>query len=219
MRIISDFTDYYDCIQRQVFDKEIVYLRKTREIINNNRPYHYRISTIKIGFCGKIYLGFHTCLNGLDSEYFYDVESLNNYVNHWYTNVQPDKDFLLSWNCSGGFNWKYRYDYGINNIKTAKEKFNNHKQDNNLLSKFIEFQSPVFVLADFNYTINPCLKDYNFYKVFNTFLAFQEIYMYISGVLGNNNKPIPEIKDIDMVEIKGFDKKTSFRKEKSNKER
>lgn len=60
------------------------------------------------------------------------------------------------------------------------------------------------------------LKSFEFYKKFDPYIVFQEIEMYLSGVLGFNNPEIPEVSDIDMVEAKGFDKKTSFRKPKSS---
>jgi hypothetical protein len=60
--------------------------------------------------------------------------------------------------------------------------------------------------------INGCLKDVQFFKVFDTYRCFQEIRMYIGGVLGNANPKIPDISNTDMLEAKGFDKKTSFRK-------
>lgn len=81
---------------------------------------------------------------------------------------------------------------------------------------------PIFVLdtqmnKDYKYplTYNASLKKYKFFKVFSTALAYQEISMYLGGVLGQGNPTIPEISNKDMIEAKGFDLKTSFRKDKS----
>ena len=68
-------------------------------------------------------------------------------------------------------------------------------------------------------TFNAELKGLNFYRIFPTALAFQEISMYLGGVLGQGNPVIPEISNNDMIEAKGFDLKTSFRKEKSDKKK
>ena len=64
---------------------------------------------------------------------------------------------------------------------------------------------------------NPCkmifnasLKDYEFFRVVEPYTAFQEIQMFMSN-LAVPLKPIPEIPDKIMVDIKGFDK-WSFRK-------
>jgi hypothetical protein len=61
---------------------------------------------------------------------------------------------------------------------------------------------------------NAELKKHGFYRIFPTAVAYQEISMYLGGVLGQGNPVIPEISNDDMVESKGFNLKTSFRKEK-----
>ena len=48
-------------------------------------------------------------------------------------------------------------------------------------------------------------------------MAFQEIEMYISGVLGINNKPTVEISDKNKIVGRGFDLKYSFRKDPEKK--
>ncbi|MCK5616980.1 hypothetical protein KAR91_84745, partial [Candidatus Pacearchaeota archaeon] len=71
MRIISDFHDYYDCVQAQGQDQSVVWVRKKEDIELENYPFpqcqfpyrtygRHRIPRIKvetaiIGFCGKIY--------------------------------------------------------------------------------------------------------------------------------------------------------------------
>ena len=68
-------------------------------------------------------------------------------------------------------------------------------------------------------TINPVLKNLEFYKVFSTQQAIQEIEMFLYNDLGISNKRsskykgkeiIPDINDKDMIIAKGFDKH-SFR--------
>ena len=55
------------------------------------------------------------------------------------------------------------------------------------------------------------LKDFEFYRIFPTQQAFQEIWQYISGVLGANNPDVPVPDDETMRDIKGFDN-WSFKK-------
>ena len=57
-----------------------------------------------------------------------------------------------------------------------------------------------------------------FYKVIDAFTAFQEISMFIGGVLGIGEKEIVEIEDKYKIGQHGFDK-WSFRKEPSKKKR
>jgi hypothetical protein len=89
-------------------------------------------------------------------------------------------------------------------------------------SWFLKHRSPVFIAEVVNeyegkITYNGCLKPFEFYRVFDPYLAFQEIAMW----LGNQAvpiKPIPKIDDVTMAEIKGFDK-FSFRKDPSKKKK
>lgn len=55
-----------------------------------------------------------------------------------------------------------------------------------------------------------------FYKLFDAYRAFQEVHMYLSGVLGFNNPHVPIPDDKTMRDIKGFDN-FSFKKAPSKK--
>ena len=57
---------------------------------------------------------------------------------------------------------------------------------------------------------NECLKELEFFRLIDTFTAYQELQMYF-GAMAQPNKPIPQVSDKDMISIKGFDK-WSFRK-------
>jgi hypothetical protein len=59
--------------------------------------------------------------------------------------------------------------------------------------------------------INPRLKDIEFYRLFPTAQAYQEISMYLGSVAAPQ-RPIPPVSDRDMITAKGFDK-WSFRQE------
>ena len=96
--------------------------------------------------------------------------------------------------------------------------------DANVIDVFRKYNTPAFVYdCDWsednyggnyrhNFTINPKLKDLQFYKVFDAFTAFQELQMFISGVLGTGEKELIEIEDKYKIGQHGFDK-WSFRKE------
>lgn len=64
--------------------------------------------------------------------------------------------------------------------------------------------------------LNPCLKDFNFYQMVDSFTAFQEISMFITGVLGENKIPPVQISDIHMRDAKGFNER-SFKKDPTKK--
>lgn len=82
-----------------------------------------------------------------------------------------------------------------------------------------KYQSPIVLKHDWMYNrgtytvVNPSLREFEFYKVFDPISAFQQIEMWIGANL-TAEKPIPEIDDKTMRDIKGFDT-YSFKKEKT----
>ena len=64
-----------------------------------------------------------------------------------------------------------------------------------------------YILADSN------LRELNFQFVMDPFTVFQEIEMFIGGVLGEAHPPIVQISDADMKVAKGFGHKYAFKKE------
>ena len=85
-----------------------------------------------------------------------------------------------------------------------------------------ELDTPIIVIDyDLLYTYvkkikvfkNRRLKDMEFYKVVNPFKAFQELSMFIGGIMGGKSPIMIEVTDKDRIAKHGFDK-FSFRKEK-----
>jgi hypothetical protein len=63
--------------------------------------------------------------------------------------------------------------------------------------------------------LNCSLKEYEFYKVFDAYSAYQELSMFVDGQLAYPGNIVIEIDDKYKIESKGFDKKWSFRKRPS----
>lgn len=237
MLIISKFKDYYDGVGGSMgVDKKIVYVRQ-QKIINKtdkdfperfkykgfkerlksndifqhisyfsyNGYYDFRkklnlilIYPFLIGFCGKYYLGWKkTTQSSVNITYNYN--DVKEYVN------EERNLFFRSINI---------YDF-MKNIENMDD-----------ISFFRKYNTPVFVVdyssekrkVENKFIINPILKEYNFYKIFDSYTAFQEIQMFIGGVLSNNeNDNIIEINDKHKIEQHGFDYKWSFRKEPTKK--
>ncbi len=238
MYIISKKKDYYDGVAGSTgIDKTIVYEREIIEIDEKDYPdmfrrYNpytnkkpspfYKLTNVNIirelriagvyehtapfilGFCGKIYVGWKLYSKGKDGELIttitYDNENMKKLVEQhsWY---------------GGNFEDNLKYVQSYDPIEF-----------------FREFNAPVFVYdSDYKRTcvernwsnhpkflINPLLKEYQFYKVFDAFQAFQEVSMFIGGVLGNKEKDIVVVEDKYKIAQHGFDK-WSFRKEPENK--
>jgi len=104
----------------------------------------------------------------------------------------------------------------------------NHILNHDMMELHRKYNTPILVL-DMNanvynswrgrnkpsFYVNPILKPYEFYKVFDTFTAFQEIQMFVGGVLTNSENIIELSNDV-RIKKHGFDK-WSFRKEPKNK--
>jgi hypothetical protein len=63
---------------------------------------------------------------------------------------------------------------------------------------------------------NVVLKDFEFFRIFDPPQAFQEVWQYISGILGLNNPHVPEMDDKTKRDGHGFND-WSFKKEPSKK--
>ena len=239
MLILSkNIKDYYDGVAGSTgIDKTIIYNRETLDVNDknlpkffNNRGFSLKLNTdylndlgrgrihklssrlyknysyFIIGFCGKQYIGWKLC-----NEVKYKTET------KLFTTITYDFDIIKTI-----LDFKSRRSNIDDSYKTVVNK--------DLTQVFRDFNTPVFVYdqnydkkqikgyysSDTKFIINPVLKDYEFYKIFDSFQAFQEIQMYIGGVLGNHEKDIITIDDKYKIEYHGFDK-WSFRKEKEVK--
>lgn len=74
-----------------------------------------------------------------------------------------------------------------------------------------EYRTPVILITREHVVLNPPLKDIAFWRAVNAFSAFQEISMFLGGVLGSEGRPMVEISDAVRAEKHGLDR-TSFRK-------
>lgn len=230
MYIISkkDYKDYYDGVAGTVgIDKTIVYERhpiefNTRETNNIPDAFKYKrthdwknpfrllnhIRTIRgdydygyfiVGFCGKSYIGFK------------QIKKSKQLLNNNKLEYIPESVFIT---------------YDLNEFidvyeKTQKRElgddvvnYYNEIKNINALEINRQYNTPIWVYEKEHFYVNPKLSDFDFYKVFDAFTAFQEISMFIGGVLGNKEKEIIQVSDKNKIEQHGFDYKWSFRKEK-----
>lgn len=238
MLIIAKKKDYYDGVAGTTgIDKTIIYDRETQEFEGDNIPviferkrgywssisrnktpfhqmnYHHIKKEFRkicdehtyfiIGFCGKLYIGWklYRVINSdeeVSTEFTYDNEYMIKILEDksWDGILSDSINYVQSFNALQIFRdlkspvFVYDSDY---DRKTYYKKRNNNR-----LSKFI---------------VNPLLKNYEFYKVFDTVQAFQEVQMFMGGVLGKGEKEIVEVQDKYKITQHGFDYKWSFRKE------
>ena len=205
MRIISKFHDYYDTVNRYTRDNSIVFNRLQYElkmqenfplkrsntnynIKENEIPYIRNLSPHIFGnillFAGKIYPYIE-----YDKKYYWDFDSF-----------YDDLEILK------------------NPTKTVGSIHKLFSFKGSTILEEWSIQNKI-TIALMNYwhkeiNINPKLSQLNFEKQFDPYSAYQEIEMWIGGVL-TNNETIPEISDKDKINQHGFDK-WSFRKQPNN---
>ena len=232
MYIISKFNDYYDGVMNTYgVDKSIVYNRRTkilnqedipdefvkesiweisgkRKKPNNivfNRLLESRLYTdindkcinakiFIIGFCGKLYVGWK-CNYIVDEDYRFS-NKVNTDIIYGYDNIIPFLKMNYYFNRLGDdITYILKYD---------------------AIDIFRKINAPIFVYDNDEFTVNPKLNDYAFYRIFDTYSTYQELSMFYGGVLTNIEKNIIEIEDKYKIEQYGFDK-WSFRKESKRK--
>lgn len=224
MRIISKFHDYYDCMQRYGQDDGLVYMRNKethyfsehkhlqRQICHKFLNLHYY--KFHIGFAGKIYSGLEFCSMG-ERMYCYSVADVDKIVNFGETSKKEKATYFDSVKPKGRF-WRGMNRWCNETQYNIREVFEELKEKAEQLPNYFEkYNTPIFYADSAKLISNPCLKDMDFQRVINTQVAYQELQMYLSNQ-ASPEKPIPQVTDKDMRDIKGFDQ-YSFKKEKSKK--
>lgn len=225
MRIKSNFKDYYDGVQRAIFDPSIVYIREQLGY-NQGRVHHgrypdrelesIRTGHVTVGVAGKFYhiVSIGGPIKGY--EYYYDIDSLDKGYEKHFGKKAPEFSYFKS--KYGGPSERVKF---AEYFKSGGNIFNPVQSE----KLFHQYKTPLILLGDYGLTaeqyytnetfgliVNPNLSRLQFFKVMDAVTVFQEIYMYLSGVLAGNNKPVPVVSDDDLIVAKGFDK-WSFRKE------
>lgn len=192
--------------------------------------------TIIIGFCGKIFpcmeinipigkrrrLGCST----IETTYIYSYDELIEYLTRHKLGKElkeiTEKDAM----------------WGANRITT--QEFFSLSGQSKFEHIFIDNKTPIFVAvrkkdievgkeANCNgvkepiyeregVIVNPNLRDLDFCRVVDSFTAFQEVSMYIGGVIPKDGPEMAEISDKSMLQKKGFNE-ASFRKMPDNRKR
>lgn len=241
MKIISNFSDYYDSIIAYGVDPLITYKRFTEEhnldtkyLGTNPTKFDWRhshlielkadfdfskigIETFYIFFCNEIYLGWKIWKKSRHSQicdlydFFYTKESILKYL----ADVDTARNYY-------GFrhpSWK-----APDSLKDISEMFDKrtklltlYKPEENF---YIKYSSPVIVFTNTEKGVrlitNPKLKDFKFQKIKEPFTAFQEISTFISNTFGYPGNPTVEVSEKTKIEKHGFNK-WSFRKMKEDK--
>lgn len=183
------------------------------------------IDSYIIGFCGKLYplINFTYRVMGMETitKWCYREDDVTDFF-HMSKRLMKNhyRDYLIPKNKD----W-WKYDNHRLNRDYLRYMFEQYTGLPNL-DIFVEMQVPIFMISqgtratDKVPTIitNPCLKDKMFMREIDTVGAFQEIEMFLGGVLGVNNDPPDTISDSVMRDAKGFDD-WSFKKKGKKKKK
>lgn len=198
----------------------------------------YDISNGLIGFCGKIYpyIRFRNGESRVNDEsnieFLYTLESFQKAIEIIRTYRAPGRYYFEGYDLlsSTGTASKRWYNQQFNDIYNPL-RFGLSGNEKLLDPKdlFLKYRVPYFAIhaverfaankREFPYKIvlNPCLKDYMFYRVFDAYSAFQEIEMFLNNQIVNPDNPhIDPVPDHIKAESHGFNSE-SFRKPKSIK--
>lgn len=213
MRIISKFHDYYDAVMKQGMDKDIVYVRESRDIkIKRKYELGYRyhgggnsvdVHLRLLGYCGQIYHVFQVVRK------FYDKPE----VTEFYFSYDDFKaagygksQFRYKW-------WKSEYDKFVEqDISSAFAIFHEHQVPLFLIDNSKEKHDTQVI------HLNPNLKKLNFQTFKDTYTTYQDIFQYVSGVLNSRENYMVKITDKDKIAKHGFNE-WSFRKLPGGKKR
>ena len=223
MRIISQFRDYYDVVQKEGQDQTLIYIRDKKEVEPRSYPfvnwYNFKsywqfedlhTKAYTIGFCGKVYSAIEFSDFKFENvKICFTLEEANKYLDDNLKSKKPKVRQRI-------------YAEFKRFFEDAKKQLEN---SNSFKHLFEDNRSPVFIATIDGSTkwsvwkrkpkivYNASLKELEFFRVVDPYQAFQEINMWMSNQ-AMPEKVIPEMPDSIKVFSKGFDK-FSFRKDKA----
>jgi hypothetical protein len=215
------------------FESELWESYLSMQYINilNAKFKEYRIKTefLAIGFCGRIY----PCLSFLHIDKGVQVKRVSTYSTETtleYINRITDQ--------FGKIEFIEEYYQGLDPTKDDLDKYFNHNvYQMEYLDWFKEIEAPIFMFTEnpklkYDYKqkrwlnkdelvyikSNFELKSYHFFKVKDSYTAFQELSQFLGGVLTKRETIKNNLSDKDKVKQYGFDLKYGFRtRPKTNK--
>jgi hypothetical protein len=200
MRIVNkEFNDYYDSCMTYGMDEKLVYVRNLEEYSQKSRLYtlvfnelqkfmsynsrknnfsslncdtsEFKIKSGIIGFCGKLYPYFKIFSEETQQiKYTFDKKFMKAFT------------IKISKNNSNFFS--------LNLSLATVESFMSVKINQDL---FFKLGNPIFQIDNKKLIINPNLRRYKFYKIINAFTAYQEISIFLGGVLEEAHPPIEKL--------------------------
>ncbi len=203
----------------------MVYLRKQETFDGHNFPICYGVYGTDwrhpltrprvVGFCGTItpMLELYTNIDA-EPHRCWSIEDVDQFMQDNLDRGQIRAYKSTRW--VRGYNYRRRRGLFEQFFIACNQQRDKHEH------LFHLHHTPVFVTGSKKLVINACLKDVGFFTQVDNYRAFQEIDMYMGGILGTHGghktkykgRPMSsEVSDRDLAAAKGFDKH-SFRSSK-----
>ena len=165
------------------------------------------------------------CYSLSDVDKFIETNFSSKEVQDYYSNRRItqtwDCNLQQTWDCNLQHSYFKRFFEQVEQSRLERAGIID-KHFENLCPVFVATYQPVqqqYKIVKYGtITYHDCLGDFEFFRIFQPVQAFQEINMWLSSQAAPI-KPIPQISDEIMLEVKGFDKKLSFRKDKTSNKR
>lgn len=152
-------------------------------------------------------------VGSLFEKFIYKIEHFDDFVNKFLSEQFKKEYYGDKTKYPAQFSRKFLTN-SWNEVERIKEK------TKEIYSKLFSYEDnkknilcPIFTCNGKEYIYNDILRHFEFFKVKDVNTAYNEIYNYMANI-AIPLKDIPPIDNETMIEIKGFDKKTSFRKTK-----
>jgi len=237
MRIISDFHDYYDSVQKYQDDHgSCVFFNRKQQEYNIDRVKDFQKSNLIYKIYERFY-GFVT-RSGLFDLDRAGISLLDKNTKKNYSKLSIHKSFVYF--CGKGYRGlevtKRGYEgtnflchvYSAEDLEKVMDQndvvYKDKRSQQNAVNYFkpveldqdflIENKITSFVINNSQLLINPQLKLWEFQKVLDPFSAYQELDMWMSGVLSYPQNIMIEVSNESKIEKGGFDRKISFRHRK-----
>lgn len=199
MKVISNFHDFYDCMQRYDQDREVIFQRKTEVKAPIKWSMYWssdRYEGIYVEFCGKLYYGL-LYLN-------HETKVIKEFI---WGRDKIDSILLEEFKRTPRYRWNKRDKPTAYDGKIAEAVAQGWKPNKDIAIIVCYLSGKIYY---------PCLKDLQFQKVIPPQQAWIELSNWFNNI-ARPLRPIPKVSDSDLLQAKGFDIKTSFRKDKSTK--
>jgi len=238
MRIISKKHDYYDKVMIYGADATVIFNRKLveyhkaddfspdiekhfRETFGLLRGKRLDLEAFAVIFCGMIHKGIRIeteersgfgWVKGYNKTYCFNAKETIKFLEN--NKIDVEKDFEKRTYTNGKFVKAP--------VKRRIEMFFEDSGSDKFMNLMIEKRCSILLVERTDYygdslkvTENPVLKKVGFFRAVDPYTAYQQLSMFVGGILPKKEKPIIKISDKDMIIKKGFDK-WSFRKMKGD---